>query len=168
MQTQKPLILLGVDPGLRVTGFAVARVQAGRTSIFDYGYLGMQSTESVPARITQFHAFMTEKIVAHQVTHLAIETPFLGKNVQSFVKLGYLRSILYLLSEHHKLQLYELAPCHIKQAVTGYGKASKEQVATVMATLFPTLKSLGTTVKEDVTDAIAICMAGLAQSVRTY
>lgn len=165
---QEPIILLGVDPGLRITGFAVARAQAGRTSIFDYGYLSMQSTESVPARVARFYAFMTEKIIAHKVTHLAIETPFLGKNAQTFVKLGYLRSILYLLSEQHKLQLYELAPCHIKQAVTGYGKASKEQVATVMATLFPALKALGVTVKEDVTDAIAICMAGLAASSRTY
>ena len=158
------MILLGVDPGLRVTGFAIARVANGKTAIFDYGYLGMQSTETVPARITRFYQFMTEKIVTHKVTHLAIETPFLGKNAQSFIKLGYLRSILYLLSEQHALTLYELAPCHIKQAVTGYGKASKEQVATVMATLFPTLKTLGTTVKEDVTDAIAICMTGISRA----
>ncbi len=165
---QEPIILLGVDPGLRITGFAVARVQAGRTSIFDYGYLSMPSTESIPARVARFYAFMTEKIIVHKVTHLAIETPFLGKNAQTFVKLGYLRSILYLLSEQHKLQLHELAPCHVKQAVTGYGKASKEQVATVMATLFPALKTLGASVKEDVTDAIAICMAGLAASSRAY
>jgi len=155
------MVVLGVDPGLRVTGFAIARTQGGKTSIFDYGYLAMQSTETVPARIARFYAFMTEKITLHKVTHLAIETPFLGKNAQSFVKLGYLRSILYLLSEQHTLTLSEFAPCHIKQAVTGYGKASKEQVATVMIRLFPALKTLGSTVKEDVTDAIAICLTGL-------
>jgi len=156
------MILLGVDPGLRVTGFAIARI-GSKTSIFDYGYLSLKATDSVPARIAEFHAFMQEKIKTHQVTHLAIETPFLGKNTQSFIKLGYLRSILYLLSEHHQLKLYEFAPSSIKQAVTGYGNASKEQVATVMYTLFPTLKTLGTTVKEDVTDAIAICLTGAHQ-----
>jgi len=155
------VILLGVDPGLRVTGFAIARVQGGKTSIFDYGYLALPPEESLPKRVTSFHAFMKEKITNHGVTHLAIETPFLGKNAQSFVKLGYLRSILYLLSQHHSLVLHELAPTQVKMAVTGYGKASKEQVAAAMAALFPALKTLGATVKEDVTDAIAICLTGI-------
>ncbi len=155
------MILLGVDPGSTVTGFAIARVVNGKTSIFDYGYLALSSSDSMPKRISLFHAFLKEKIVQHSVTHLAIETPFLGKNPQSFVKLGYLRSILYLLSEHHGLILHELAPTQIKQAVTGYGKASKEQVASVLMTLFPTLKTLQIKVKEDVTDAIAIALTGI-------
>lgn len=155
------MIVLGVDPGLCTTGFAVGRSAAGKMTIFDYGYLSMSSSQEVPARVAQFYAFMQEKIQTYGVTHLAIETPFLGKNVQSFVKLGYLRSILYLLSQQHTLTLFELAPCHVKQAVTGYGKASKEQVAAVMATLFPALKTLKAAVKEDVTDAIAICLTGV-------
>jgi len=155
------MILLGVDPGSNITGFAVARVAANKTTIFDYGYLKMSAADSMPKRVAEFHRFLTEKITTHAVTHLVIETPFLGKNPQSFVKLGYLRSILYLLSQHHSLTLHELAPCQIKQAVTGYGKASKEQVATVLATLFPALKQLGITVKEDVTDAIAIALTGV-------
>lgn len=157
------MIILGVDPGLNVTGFAIARVAGGRTTVFDYGYLKMNSADPVPQRIMQFYTFMTEKITTHGVTHLAIETPFLGKNIQSFVKLGYLRSILYLLSKQHQLTLYELAPMQIKQAVTGYGKASKEQVAAALGALFPALKTLGATVKEDVTDAIAIVLAGIGK-----
>jgi crossover junction endodeoxyribonuclease RuvC len=155
------MIILGVDPGSNITGFAIARALSNKTSIFDYGYLKMSATDSMPKRVAEFHRFLTEKIITHAVTHLAIETPFLGKNPQSFVKLGYLRSILYLLSQHHSLILHELAPCQIKQAVTGYGKASKEQVATALTTLFPALKELGSTVKEDVTDAIAIALTGV-------
>ena len=161
------MIILGVDPGSHITGFAIARVLQGKTSIFDYGYLQMSSADPMPKRIEQFHTFLSEKIKTHTVTHLAIETPFLGKNPQSFIKLGYLRSILYLLSQHHKLVLHELAPCQIKQAVTGYGKASKEQVATALGAMLPALKALKGGVKEDVTDAIAIALTGIwAESSR--
>ena len=162
------MILLGVDPGLRITGFAIARSANGKMTIFDYGYLRMDGTKAVPERVAQFYSFMQEKIKTHGVTHLAIETPFLGKNVASFVKLGYLRSLLYLLSQQHALTLFELSPCHIKQAATGYGKASKEQVAAAMAALFPALKTLKATVKEDVTDAIAICLTGVYKAQKAF
>jgi len=155
------MIILGVDPGSRITGFAIARIANGKTTVFDYGYLPLSSTDSMPKRVAQFHAFLEAKIKEHAVTHLAIETPFLGKNPQSFVKLGYLRGILYLLSEHYRLTLQELTPSQIKQAVTGHGQASKEQVATVLGLLFPALKTIKATVKEDVTDAIAIALAGI-------
>jgi crossover junction endodeoxyribonuclease RuvC len=155
------MIICGIDPGIRVTGFAIARVTGGKTSIFDYGYLPLDSAKSVAKRIHEFHDFFLNKITMHNITHIALETPFMGKNPQSFVKLGYLRGIIYLLTQQHKIELHELAPRQIKQAVTGYGNASKEQVALMMAHMFPTLKDLKKTVKQDVTDALAICMTGI-------
>jgi len=155
------VIVLGIDPGMRVTGYAIARVANGKTSIFDYGYLPLPGTKSVPERTAMFHSFFTEKITSHSVTHLVLETPFMGKNAQSFLKLGYLRGILYLLSQNHNLELHEFAPRQIKQAVTGHGGASKDQVAATMAHMFPALTTLGKTVKQDVTDALAICMTGI-------
>ena len=155
------MIILGVDPGIRITGYAIARVQGGKTSIFDYGYLPLKGEKSVPERVAEFHTFFADKITSLNITHLTIETPFMGKNAQSFVKLGYLRGILFLLSQHHNLVLHELTPRQIKQAVTGHGGASKEQVALMMNHLFPALGQLGKTVKQDVTDALAICMSGI-------
>jgi len=155
------MILLGIDPGFSVTGFAIARHGSGKTSIFDYGHLSLSSKKGLPERATIFYDFFKEKITTHAITHLCIETPFLGKNVQSFLKLGYLRGLLYLLSHKHSLQLAEFSPREIKQAVTGYGGASKEQVASMMFRLFPPLHNHGKTVKQDVTDALAICMTGI-------
>jgi crossover junction endodeoxyribonuclease RuvC len=157
------VIILGIDPGFRVTGYAIARRTPTKASIFDYGYLPLAGTKPLPERATIFHDFFLDKITQHRVTHLVLETPFLGKNAQSFLKLGYLRGILYVLSHKHNIQLHEASPREIKQAVTGYGGASKEQVAMMMMQLFPQLKDIKKTVKQDVTDALAICMTGLWQ-----
>jgi crossover junction endodeoxyribonuclease RuvC len=87
-----------------------------------------------------------------------LETPFFGKNAQNFLKLGYLRGALYLLADKNRLKLHEFYPREVKQAVTGYGGASKDQVARVILQLFPRMKSPK---KEDVTDALAVTLCGL-------
>ena len=102
--------------------------------------------------------FLPKKSHHRHITDLALETPFLGKNAQNFLKLGYLRGILFLLTERHKLQLHEFAPRAIKQSVTGFGGAEKDQVARVIMQLFPRLQHQE---KYDVTDAIAITLCGL-------
>ena len=149
------VILLGIDPGLRITGFGVARVDRGRVTLLDCGCLRLPQSKSLPVRVALFHEFVVRKIGEHAVTDLALETPFLGKNAQNFLKLGYLRGVIYLLSGSRSLQIHEFAPCQVKRAVTGFGGASKEQVARVVAQLFPKLKDPAT---HDVTDAIAVTL----------
>ena len=152
------MVILGIDPGFRFTGFCVAIKDQQGTRIVDYGYLKMSPAKSLSERVGIFYTVFDKKITTWHVTHLALETPFLGKNAQNFLKLGYLRGILYLLSDQHALTLHEFSPCEVKQSVTGFGGASKEQVARVVLQLFP---KLITPDKEDVTDAIAITLCGL-------
>ena len=152
------MVLLGVDPGFRHAGYGVFSLKEKRVTVIDFGCLTLPQTKSLVERIGLFHTFFTEKITQHQVTHLALETPFLGKNTQSFLKLGYLRGILYLLANTYSLQLFEFAPRQVKQAVTGFGGASKEQVAVVIGRLFPKLPVQS---KMDVTDALAITLCGV-------
>ncbi len=159
------MIILGIDPGFRITGFCIAiKVQRG-IQILDCGYLSMNPTKSLAERIGIFYNFFSEKIKKWQVTNLALETPFLGKNAQNFLKLGYLRGILYLLSNQHSLTLHEFSPCEVKQSITGFGGASKEQVARVILQLFPRLIKPD---KEDVTDAIAVMLCGLWRSPASF
>lgn len=89
---------------------------------------------------------------------MSLETPFLGKNAQNFLKLGYLRGILYLLANQHKLEIHEFAPRQVKSALTGFGGASKEQVARVILRLFPKIEAPK---RDDVTDALAITLCGI-------
>ncbi len=152
------MIILGIDPGFTAAGFGVLKKDKQRTYLLDHGYLAMASSKTISLRVALFHDFFLEKIIKWTVTDIALETPFLGKNAQSFLKLGYLRGIFYLLAEKYSLALHEFSPREVKQSLTGFGGASKEQVARVVMQLFPQIEKPK---KEDVTDALAITLCGL-------
>ncbi len=152
------MIILGIDPGFTATGYGILKKEGHKCFLLDYGYLPMSSRKHLSERVHIFFDFFTEKITTFQITDLALETPFLGKNAQNFLKLGYLRGILYLLADQHKMQLHEFSPREVKQSVTGYGGASKDQVERVIMQLFP---KLGAQKKQDVTDALAVTLCGL-------
>ncbi len=117
--------------------------------------LVLSSSADLAERLHTFFFFFDACIRQLQVSDLALETPFLGKNAQNFLKLGYLRGIAYVLAYEHKLRIHEYAPCEIKRAVTGYGGAPKDQVAHVLWQLFPHLPH---NLKEDATDALAVAL----------
>ncbi|MGE0206672.1 MAG: crossover junction endodeoxyribonuclease RuvC [Candidatus Babeliales bacterium] len=158
------MIILGIDPGFSFTGFSVIKQEERKTYLMDYGYLSLPQQKHLSQRVGIFYSFFQEKIIRHKITDLALETPFLGKNAQNFLKLGYLRGILYLLADQHGLILHEFSPREVKQAVTGFGGAQKDQVARVIGQLFPQLK---TPVKADVTDALAVTLCGLWRMKRS-
>lgn len=152
------MIILGIDPGLQVTGYCILKKEGRSCFLLDCGYLQMSCKKHLSERIHTFYTFFSEKIGTYHITDLSLETPFLGKNAQNFLKLGYLRGILYLLAHQNNMQLHEFSPREVKQSVTGYGGASKDQVERVVLQLFP---KLNTPKKQDVTDAIAVTLCGL-------
>ncbi|MFA6527511.1 MAG: crossover junction endodeoxyribonuclease RuvC, partial [Candidatus Babeliales bacterium] len=154
-------VILGVDPGFHVTGFALLKKEGGKVYLLDCGYLKMSAERSLVERTGQFHIFMLDKITQAGVTEIALETSFLGKNPQTFLKLGYLRGILYLLAHQHSLSIYEFAPREVKAAVTGSGGASKDQVASMVIRLFPKITQIHSLARNDVTDALAVGICGI-------
>jgi crossover junction endodeoxyribonuclease RuvC len=152
------MVILGIDPGFSVTGFGILKKEGHKATLLDYGYLKMSSTKPLHERVGIFHAFFTQKILHNGVTIVALETSFLGKNAQNFLKLGYLRGTIYLLADTHKMQLHEFSPREVKQSVTGFGGADKEQVARIILRLFPMLAAPD---KTDVTDALAVTLCCL-------
>jgi crossover junction endodeoxyribonuclease RuvC len=158
------MVVLGVDPGTRFAGFGILKKENHKVFLVDYGYLNMVSTKSLVKRIGIFHNFFTEKINTWKVTDLSLETPFLGKNASNFLKLGYIRGILYLLADKNNLQLHEFSPRQVKMSVTGYGGAEKSQVARVVMQFFPRIKDIK---RDDVTDALAVSLCGIWNS-RNY
>lgn len=151
------MVVLGIDPGTIVAGYSIITYHARSLSVVDAGICKLPSKDPMPVRIHALYTFFTDLITRHNVTCIALETPFLGKNVQTAIKLGQVRGVLYLLSQMHGCALYELSPAELKRAITGHGGADKEQVARVIQRLFP---SLHTIERFDMTDAIAVGLCG--------
>jgi crossover junction endodeoxyribonuclease RuvC len=154
------MICLGIDPGLRYCGFGIAQKIGQKVILLDYGLLQMSSSQSLVERVGIFYRHYDELIRKYQVDTVILETPFLGKNAQNFLKLGYLRGILYLLADQHKLTILEFTPKQVKLAITGYGSADKAQVARVIQQLFPKMSAPK---RDDVTDALAVTLCGVWQ-----
>jgi crossover junction endodeoxyribonuclease RuvC len=152
------MIILGIDPGFTITGFGIMKKDTGKVYLLDYGLLRLPVQKSLSERIGIFYDFLQQKIEVCHVTALALETPFLGKNAQNFLKLGYLRGIVYLLAHKYGLTLHEFSPREVKVSVTGFGGAEKGQVARAILYLFP---GLAMPEKLDVTDALAVTLCGV-------
>jgi len=151
-------IIVGIDPGFQVTGYAILKKESTCFVVLDFGFLKLSQKKHLSERMLNFYDFFKKKIIKFGINVVALETPFLGKNVQTFLKLGYLRGGLYLLAAQHNLKILEFTPRQIKMNVTGFGGASKDQVAEMVCRFLPKLKVLQKTVKRDVTDALAIAI----------
>lgn len=147
--------LLAIDPGLSFTGYAIFAQDGKEAILLAADVIKVKHTLSLPQKIKYLHDTFTELATDHEITDIAIETPFLGKNPATFTKLGYIRGTIYLLAENHFLTLHEYAPQVVKKAVTGNGHADKEIVARAMRRLYPKLIDSRRT---DVTDAAAVGM----------
>ena len=151
------MTIIGVDPGTRYAGYAILKKEKQKTLLIECGCLDVHKEKRLVNRIGAIYDFISEKVSSHEVTHLALETPFFYKNASTFLKLGYVRGILYLISDKNRLILSEFSPTEVKLGVTGYGKATKEQVANVVLKMFRIKKPK----RDDVTDALAISLCGL-------
>lgn len=120
-------IILGIDPGSRVTGYGVIR-QNGR----QLEYLGSgairTTAENLPTRLKRIYAGVSEIITQFQPNMFAIEQVFMAKNPDSALKLGQARGTAIVAAVNHDLPVFEYAARLVKQTVTGIGSADKVQV----------------------------------------
>ena len=151
-------IVLGIDPGLCITGYALVTQQGRTVNLVDAAMLKLPERKSISVRIGIFYDAIARILDERGVSDIALETPFLGKNAQSFLKLGYLRGVVYLLAHQRTLVVHEFSPSQVKAAVTGYGGASKEQVCRMVRVLFA---GMSMPEKYDITDAVAVALCGL-------
>jgi len=144
-------IILGIDPGTIKMGFAVIKHNKPMPQLMDYGVLNLQYIDDGHEKLHQIFVKMEKLIQKYQITELAIEAPFFGKNVQSMLKLGRAMAAGMTMG----LEIMEYAPKKIKQSITGNGNASKEQVARMIEKQFSVnLQNVGL----DATDALSVAI----------
>ncbi|QIX62926.1 crossover junction endodeoxyribonuclease RuvC [Hymenobacter lutimineralis] len=125
-----PKVIMGVDPGTQIMGYAVIEVRGQQVTVLRYDVIDMKKIGSNHAlKLKRIFERMLELIDEFLPDELAIEAPFFGVNVQSMLKLGRAQGVAIAACLSRQIPYVEYAPTKVKQAVTGSGNATKEQVA---------------------------------------
>jgi crossover junction endodeoxyribonuclease RuvC len=128
-------VILGIDPGTVMMGFGVIK-QVGKTVQFiEMDVLNLSKETDAAKKLHRIFECTVHLIEKHNPSHLAIEAPFFGKNVQSMLKLGRALGVASAAAMSKNVPIHEYAPKKIKLAITGKGTASKEQVAKMLFSL---------------------------------
>src|SRR6218665_3453911 len=154
-QTQKPQIILGLDPGTVVFGYGVIERTGQKMKLISMGVVQLSKYEDALVRLKIISEKVTGLVEQYQPDVTAIEAPFFGKNVQSMLKLGRAQGVSIAGALSRNLPICEYSPKKIKQSITGSGNADKEQVWKMLQQL---LKISEAPKYFDATDALAIAV----------
>jgi crossover junction endodeoxyribonuclease RuvC len=155
-------IILGIDPGTRVTGYGVIQVEHPRLKPVDFGCIRPPADLELPKRYLLLFNGIETLLDLHRPDAVAVESQFVYKNVQSAIKLGMARGMVILAAARRDIPVIEYTPKKAKLAVVGSGSASKNQVQRMIQLL---LKLPELPEPEDAADALAlaICHANALQ-----
>ena len=152
----KPLRILGIDPGTTVTGYGLVEVRNNKPVILHMGNITPRKFSDHYQRLKYLHERALHLVEEYRPDVMAIEAPFYGKNVQSMLKLGRGQGVLMAAALVHDVPIQEYAPLLVKQSITGMGRASKEQVAYFLQKVY-NLKDVDKVLDETDAVAVAIC-----------
>ncbi|HEX9873265.1 MAG TPA: crossover junction endodeoxyribonuclease RuvC [Deferrimonas sp.] len=162
------MIILGIDPGSRITGYGLIEQRGNRLLHVDNGAIITRSGDDLALRLKTIHDELCRVIEHYAPVALAVEQIFVAKNALSALKLGHARGVALLAGVNAGLPIAEYTALQVKGAVVGYGRASKEQVQQMVRTLM----KLPEIAQQDASDAlaVAICHAhshGLCQRLQS-
>lgn len=146
--------IIGLDPGLRHTGWGIIEAQGTRLSYVADGAVHSVNDDDLATRLLQIHTQILKVLDEFQPDEAAIEETFVNKDARATLKLGQARGVVTLAPALRKIGTFEYAPNLIKKTVVGSGHAEKDQVKHMVKVLFPRAQ-LNTA---DSTDALAIAI----------
>jgi crossover junction endodeoxyribonuclease RuvC len=159
--------ILGIDPGLRNTGWGLITQDGSKLSFIACGTIKSDEKKSLAERLKQLHDGLSEIVASYTPDEAAVEETFVNKDARATLKLGHARGIALLVPALAGLSVAEYAPNLIKKTIVGSGHADKDQIHMMVKVLLP--KSDAKT--PDAADALAIAMThaqhrGLAQRLK--
>ncbi len=154
-------LILGIDPGSRITGYGLIRREGVRLSFVSCGVIRPAAKLAFADRLLEIYEGISQVIEQHCPDQMAIEDVFVAVNPRSALKLGHARGVLLLAGKTHGLPIGEYTPRTVKQTVAGYGQAEKAQIQQVVRVL---LKLSGVP-SEDAADALAVAICHAHHSV---
>ncbi len=152
--------ILGIDPGTITMGYGLLEGGDDETTLIDYGVLTPKARSPIGERLAYLYNKLLEIILKSQPDAMAIEQPFVAKNVKSALAIGRAQAIAILAAANQGIPAYEYAPTQIKQRVTNYGASSKEQVQEMVRLL---LRLSQPPQPNDAADALAVALCHLSE-----
>ena len=156
------MIILGIDPGIATLGYGVIEKDArGNCRAVDYGVVVTPKEEGLPVRLAMLEEGISKILEKHKPDEVAMEELFFSKNITTGIAVAHARGVALLTCVKACGKLYEYTPMQIKQALTGYGRAEKRQIQSVVTSLL----HLQTIPKpDDAADALAIALCHASAS----
>lgn len=152
---------LGIDPGTARLGYAVVEEYRSQLTLIACGCVETPKSLDMPRRLLQLYGELTSIVREHQPREMAVEELFFSKNTTTIIAVGQARGVALLVAAEAGLSVAEYKPMHVKQAVHGYGLASKDQVGEMVKVLLglPSVPK-----PDDAADAAAIAICHLHTS----
>lgn len=148
------MVILGIDPGTHRTGYGLIRKNGRGWAHLENGLIAPPLKLPLPDRLQRIYQKIAELIEEFQPNEIALEDLFFAKNAKSALKLGHARGVVMLAAAQHQIPVYEYPPAKIKQALSGFGQASKEQMQK-MVKIHLKLKEVP---EENASDALAVAL----------
>jgi crossover junction endodeoxyribonuclease RuvC len=145
--------ILGIDPGTATVGWAVLEEKNGKIFSVAHGHISTSPKDSISSRLKEVSDDLKKIIKKYKPQEAAVEELFFFKNQKTIIRIGEARGAILLTLENLKVKIIGYTPLQVKQAVTGYGRAEKNQVQLMVKEILG-LKSIPK--PDDVADAIAI------------
>ncbi len=128
MPSSKGITVLGIDPGLAKTGYGIIRYQDNRATLIDYGAIITGAKEPNGRRLQKIYSSIKRLIIRYNPDSVGVELLFFAKNAKTAFAVGHARGVALLAAYERKASIREFTPLQVKQALTGYGMASKVQI----------------------------------------
>ncbi len=153
------MLVLGIDPGTAICGYGfVEAAQGNRLIPHEYGSVTTSSKARMQDRLMKLYDAIDELIKKYKPDAMGVEQLFFNRNVTTAIPVGQARGIVLLAAAKNNLPLVERTPLQVKQSVTGYGKATKEQVIYMVTKL---LNLPAPPKPDDTADALAVAICAL-------
>jgi crossover junction endodeoxyribonuclease RuvC len=153
--TRSRRVVLGVDPGTAILGYGVVAVDGDDLSAIEYGVLTTPSFLPLSSRLLMLFDGLSAVIARTTPSEAAVEQLFFARNVQSALAVGQARGIVLLAAARKAIPVSEYTPLQVKQAVAGYGRATKDQVQQMVQVM---LRLQEIPHPDDAADALAIAI----------
>lgn len=147
--------VLGVDPGIALTGFGVVEVEGDSFVLLEAGCIATEKYLSPSERLRSLFEGLSVVFDKYRPREVAVEELFFNRNTKTAFSVGAARGVILLCAALHEVPVYEYTPLEVKQALVGYGRATKNQVNYMVRQILRCVEIPG---PDDVADALAVAV----------